>query len=226
MNRKTYGVVLLAGLLATAACNTKTQENKETTETAVIDTATNDPVEVLETEAMAVQENASDVHFMAALDDFSQKKLPQAAQQLQEGIEAFRQETASYTGKSKQLAESVTGSLKKLEEQLKKGQTPDLAALDNAVAKAQNVAAHQVFFTVEETLIPEKATETQNTFAKALAHLKKSVEKDKSAMKAEGEKLVREGEEMETKLKKGEQVEAAKIKDFTTRCKTWLEKHA
>ena len=225
MQQKTLIAVLLAGVLATTACENKkheTQDNKSVATTA--DTTVPDPVEVLETADMVVEENLSDAHFLAALDAYEQKKMPQAAQQLQEGIDAFKQETSAYSGKSKKLVQATVATLEKLKERTQKGEATDRQVLDNAIAEAQNATTHHVLFVVEETLMPEKAQAATENFSKALVRLEKSVEKGNAVMKADGEKLVSEGRMLEAKLKKDANGDMAGVKDFTARCKKWLEK--
>ncbi len=216
---------LLAVLLATSACNQSKPKEETTASKEVIDTTGAIPMDELETETIAVDERPSDVHLLTALNDFSQKKNAEAAQQLQEGIDALKEETANYKAASKQPVEQTLALLDTLRIQVKEGKLTRIEPLQKAVAKAQNLVAHNVFYAVEETLVTEKQSATALSLTTAINQLKQAVEKDKSALKKEGETLLKEGQNLEAQLKKGEKVEQTQLKAYTSRCHQWLEKH-
>ncbi|MDJ1482874.1 hypothetical protein QNI16_20400 [Cytophagaceae bacterium YF14B1] len=218
--------VLLAGLLVTSACEQKKQESQgNTASKEVIDTTGAIPMDELQTQVMAVDERPSDVHLMTALDDFSHKNTQGAATQIQEGILALKEETARYTGQGKQAVQSAIQTLEKLKEQIEAGKLTNIGPLQNAVAQAQNTVTHNLFFAVEETFVPEKQNSTARLLTVAVAHLRQRVNKDTSSLKQEGESLLKDGENLETRLQKGEKISTTQLKDYTARCHNWLEKH-
>jgi hypothetical protein len=240
MKKSDFWILLLAGTLANSACTPAKPKENTAASTEVVDTAGPVVMDELETQAVAVEERPSDMHLLAALDNLAQKKNQQAAGQIKEGIAALKQETAGYPAKSKPEIEQTLRQLETLQAQVSQGKLTGIEPLQKAVAKAQNLVAHQVFYAVEETLIPEKQPSTASTSASgntapgstasrlttALGHLKRTVEKDTSALKDQGQALLTEGQAMEARLKTGEKVEQAQLKAYLSRCHAWLEKHA
>jgi hypothetical protein len=206
--------------MASSSCNSNAGKKEDTAGMS------KDSAELVQTTTVDMQVKPSDDHFLAALDAFTKKENAVCAKHIQEGINAFKKETAPDTGKTKLMAEAAMKNLEGLDEKVEKGEVKNIDVLDNAFTKAEDVNTHRMFVMISDLIIPEKPdAATKANFSKALGKIKTSVAKDKSRMKADGEKMIKKGEAIEKKLNSDTKATEQEMKEFNNWAKNWLETH-
>jgi hypothetical protein len=217
--KKALFTTAIASLLVLAGCQ-KTEEKNTSGETTV----PSDSTEEVEITTIEVEESASDVHFIEAVNSFKEKHNEASAEHIEKGIESYKKETAHATGNVKTKAEANISALQALAEKVEKGEVKDVTELEKEFEKSEQIVAHTIVYSVEDIeVVPDSISKSELYFSKALTHFKAVVHKDKTKAKKEGEELVAEGDKIEAKLKNKEQVAEKDIKDFYAKSKKWLE---
>ena len=212
--------------IANTACNNGGSKKDMAKDSEMVVANTVVPMEVLQNTVVEVTEKPSDEHFRAALIAFDKKEQRECAKHIREGIKSFKKETAADKGKRKRMAEAAMKKLDRLDVKVEKGEVKNVEVLKHAFQKAEKVNIHQTLVMVNDLFIPEKQDDIKSDFSKILARLKNTVAEEKGIIKAEGEKVVKDGNAMETKLNTRAKVTKDDMENFIIEGSAWLETHS
>ncbi|MBC7934491.1 MAG: hypothetical protein H7Y86_03905 [Rhizobacter sp.] len=216
--------------ITNTGCNTGGDNNKTAngrTSGGVDDTITilKDDCSIAENTTIEVVLKLSDEHFRAALIAFEKNDNKACAADIKEGIKSFKAETEKRKGKTKELAYLAEKHLEGLDVKVEKGEVKNIDVLKKAFRKAEHINRQQEFVLIGDLFVPEKQDDIKPSLSKAILDLIVGVGEATGKAKADGEKIIKHGDELQSKLNTSKKVSKKEVDDYVLEVNSWIEKN-